>query len=94
LEVTSIQAERNHKRRIKVFDEFFAKTGQSVDAMAQLWSAHETCNFMGEALVRHGDWNEQTDFGSKSLESCLAQIEERDPVKMLPSAHSHSGFHN
>ncbi len=55
LEVTSIQAERNRKRKIKVFEEFFNKTTQAIAAMARLWSAHKERNFAGRATVFQGD---------------------------------------
>jgi len=39
LEVTSIQVERNATRKIKVFDEFLAKTQQAIQGMDRLWTA-------------------------------------------------------
>lgn len=39
LEVTSIQAERNLTRKIKVFDDFFAKAEQAIGGMERLWKA-------------------------------------------------------
>jgi hypothetical protein len=65
LEVTSIQAERNKKRIIKVFDEFFTKTSHSIDGMQQLWTARSNCHRPATVQVIQGNALDIT----KSLEA-------------------------
>ncbi len=55
LEVTSIQAERNLNRKIRVFKEFFAKCGQGIIGMDRLLLARNSNVPYAEAHVVEGD---------------------------------------
>lgn len=55
LEVTSIQAERNRERIIKVFDQFFAKVQLAISGMDQLWTAYQDSSNSAKAKVVNGD---------------------------------------
>jgi hypothetical protein len=55
LEVTSIQAERNRVRTIKVVHQFFSKVKLAISGMAQLWIAYEGTSNKATAVVISGD---------------------------------------
>jgi len=55
LEVTSIQADRNRERIIKVFDHFFAKVKLAISGMDQLWTACQDSSNSAIAKVISGD---------------------------------------
>ncbi|MBI1800249.1 MAG: hypothetical protein HYR71_01305 [Chloroflexi bacterium] len=55
LEVTSLQAERNLKRKIKVFAEFLARTRQAIEGMEQLWNRYRGNEAGAVARVIQGD---------------------------------------
>jgi len=55
LEVTSIQAERNTQRKIKVFDEFFVKAHQAIAGMGKLWNVYRASEIKAVARVLNGN---------------------------------------
>lgn len=55
LEVTSIQAERNKTRKIKVFSEFFNKVEQSIQGMDRLWESYRSTGARAKAYTLAGD---------------------------------------
>jgi len=55
LEVTSIQAERNRERIIKVFDQFLVKVQLAISGMDQLWTAYQDSSNSATAKILNGD---------------------------------------
>jgi hypothetical protein len=55
LEVTSIQAELNRERTIRVFDLFFAKVQLAISGMCQLWNAYQSSSATPVSTVIRGD---------------------------------------
>ncbi len=54
LEVTSIQAQRNAKRKIRVYEDFFVKTQQAIAGMKHLWEASAQIKKTVHATVAFG----------------------------------------
>ena len=55
LEVTSVQARKNKKRRIKVYEAFLRKTEQAITGMGQLWVTYRKQGNHARAWVLRGD---------------------------------------
>ena len=55
LEVTSIQAKLNAKRKIKVFDEFLRKSKKAIGGMEQLWLSRNSKGARAKARIIQGD---------------------------------------
>ena len=55
LEVTCIQAEKNSKRIIRVYDNFINKTHQAIQGMGDLWRVYDTKGLKAEPHVIRGD---------------------------------------
>ena len=61
LEVTSMQAEKNTRRKIKVFKSFFTKTEAEINGMTDLWEVTQTNRAKATTTILQGDASEILD---------------------------------